>query len=107
MEVNDNIAGEVPDFGVRVSRRVIKKIGDLLYGGFGMSQGYQTKGNQHGEINGDGIVEECSYYGLDITDLRFGEEGGGIIIRYKLGGSPVGGLVPGVGSVTGIKGCLH
>ena len=34
MEMEDHVAGKVPDFGVRVSGRVVEEIDDMLHGGF-------------------------------------------------------------------------
>ena len=76
VEMENHVTGEIADFGVRVGVRVVKGIDDLVHGvfcRFGLGRGNGPKGNQHGEIDGDHIVEECADYGLDVADLVCGE----------------------------------
>ena len=96
----DHVAGVIPYFCIWMGRCVVEKIGDLLhgvFGWFGLSGRDRTKGNKHREIDGDRIVEEYSYYGLDVTDLGFREVGRHVVVRNELGGGTVGGFIPGVG----------
>ena len=70
VEVKDHVAGEIANLGVRVGVRVVEEVGDLAHGvfcGFGLGRGDGAEGNEHGEVDGDGVVKEGADDGLDVA----------------------------------------
>ena len=59
--VENHVAGGVADSGIRMGGAVVEKLSDGLCSGFstvGLGGGESAKGNEHGGIDGAGIVEK-------------------------------------------------
>ena len=79
--VEDHVTGEVLDDGIRMGGCVVEQVHDSVGGGLGgagLLGGNGAQGDQHGVVDGPGIVEENSH---DLSDPSGGvgiEEGRGV-----------------------------
>ena len=71
VHMEDHVASNIANSGVRVQGGIIKQPYDFLIGGsggFGFLRGNGAKGNEHDGVNGDGVVDQGSDYLLDKGD---------------------------------------
>ena len=75
MDAEDHVAGNVAYLDGRMGSGVVQEIRDFYHSGFGlfgMGGGDYAKGEKHGEVNDDSIVEEGS---TNLMNLFILEEG--------------------------------
>jgi hypothetical protein len=102
----------VAEDGIRVGGTIVEKVRDGKGSGggaFGLGGGNGTESDQHGGVNGAGIVEESADDFLDAMEVRGWERSGGVGRWGELDGDAIAGRDPGVGRVlgTGRKGVLE
>ena len=86
VDIYNHVAGGVSNGGVRVGIGVVEEPQGFIVGFFGglrLLGREGVKGDKHGGINGDGVIEECAYYLLhEVNGLR-GQQGG--VVRHSVG----------------------
>ena len=55
-----------------------------------------AKGDDHGGIHGNGVIEECAYYLLHKVNGLWGQQGGVVVFTSVLDFGAVGGGFPGM-----------
>ena len=58
-----------------------------------------AKGDEHGGINGDGVIEECANYLLHEVNGIWGQQGGVVGVVGVLDFGTIGGGFPGMGGI--------
>jgi hypothetical protein len=70
--------------------------------GFGFSGSNGSKGNTHGGINSDAVVEQCANDQLDGSALWRSEHCSGVKLGSLADVGTIGGLIPSMGASLGL-----
>ena len=68
MDVEDHIGGDVAECGRRMGGRIAEEVGYFVhgfFGGGGLGGSNRAEGDEHGQVKGDGVVQEGADYFLD------------------------------------------
>ena len=107
MDMEDHAAGVVAEGGIGMSGRVVEELGDRNGGGFGavvLLGGERAESDEHGAVDGAGVVEEGANNVLEMCERFRVEAGGRVGVRSVLDGGAVGGRVPVMRRVVGTCG---
>ena len=99
VDVYNHVTCSVPNGGVGIGIGIFEEPQGCIVGFFGglrLLGREDTKGDKHGEINGDGVIEECANYLLHKVNVLRGQQGGVVVVVGVLDFGAVGGGFPGM-----------
>ena len=102
MDVQDHVAVGVANGRVRVRGGIIEQPQGFFksfFGALGLVCSYGTEGDEHGDVNGDRIIEESTDNMLNKADSIWWKCGGVFDIVHVLDFGAIGGMRPGVGGI--------
>ena len=106
VDVYNHVTGGVPHGGVGVGIGIFEEPQGFIVGLFGgliLLGRESAKGNEHGAINGDGVIEECVNYLLHEVNGLWGQQGGVVVVVGIFDFGAVGGIFPGMWDILRLR----